>query len=162
MTDIVKNILDVVEEIHVTSRHGVTKPKWRELMRRFKTGEQIYTSYQAQIEPDKDDQYKDEEVDFNDNNENYIQLQNYLSVVGQWLPRSLIDSKKVRCLQYADTKISKCRTCTTSSTTTHYLTRQSKTSLTSLTVTKLQALEISRCQSSTMLAKYRRICRSRF
>ena len=94
MTDIVKNILDVVEEIHVTSRHGVTKPKWRELMRRFKTGEQIYTSYQAQIEPDKDDQDEDEEVDFTDNNEDYVQLQNYLSVVGQWLPRSLIDSKR--------------------------------------------------------------------
>ena len=60
-------------------------------MRRFKTGKN-YTSYQAQIEPDKDDQ--DEEVDFTDNNEDNVYLQNYLSIVSQWLSRSLNDSKR--------------------------------------------------------------------
>ena len=82
---------DVVEQIHVTSRHEVTKSKWRELMRRFKT-EKSYMSYQDQIEPDKDDQ--DEVVDFTDNNEDNVCLQNYLSIVGQWLSHSLNDSKR--------------------------------------------------------------------
>lgn len=94
MTEIVKNILDVVEEIHVTSRHGVTKPKWRELMRRFKAGEQIYTSFQVQIEPDNDDQDEDEHVELTDDNEDYVQLQNYLSIVGRWMPHSLIDARR--------------------------------------------------------------------
>ena len=67
-------------------------------MRRFKSGEQIYTSFQVQIEPDKDDQDEDENIDFTDNNEDYVQLQNYLSIVGKWMPQNLIDTKKSKLL----------------------------------------------------------------
>lgn len=64
-------------------------------MRRFKEGEQIYTSYQVQIEPDNNDQ-EDEEVDLDltEQNEDYVEFQNYLSVVGKWYPKSLVNLSK--------------------------------------------------------------------
>lgn len=91
--DIMKNILDVVEEIHVTCKGGITKPRWRELMRRFKNGEQIYTSYQVQMEPEEEPEEEEEELDLTGDNEDYVELQNYLSVVGKWNPQSLVNKR---------------------------------------------------------------------
>ena len=67
-------------------------------MRRFKSGEQICTSFQIQIEPDKDDKNEDEEIDFTDNNEDCVHLQNYLSIICKLMPQILIDTKKCKLL----------------------------------------------------------------
>lgn len=90
MGDVVKSILDVVEELHFTCKGGITKPRWREIMRRFKTGEQIYTSQQVQMEPEPEEESDGEELDLTEHNEDYIELQNYLSAVGKWNPSNVI------------------------------------------------------------------------
>jgi hypothetical protein len=86
--------IDIVEEIHVTWKAGLTKPRWRELLRRFKEGEQIYISQQVQIEQEDDDQdEEEEELDLTGENPDYVELQNYLSIVGKWKPENLVENK---------------------------------------------------------------------
>ena len=83
----------MVEELHVNYKSGISKPEWRDIMQKFKAGEQIYTSQQVQLEPEEDeDGEEEEELDLTNHNEDYIELQNYLSAIGKWKPESLLNS----------------------------------------------------------------------
>lgn len=95
MKDMFKGILDVVEELHVTCKAGITKPRWRELTRRFKNNEQIYTSQQVIIESEPEEE-SEEEIDMTENNEDYVEFQNYLSVVGKWNPKNIEGRKNIK------------------------------------------------------------------
>jgi len=101
MKDMFKSILDVVEELHVTCKAGITKPRWREIMRRFKNNEQIYTSQQVIIESEPEEE-SEEELDLTENNDDYVEFQNYLSIVGKWHPKNIEGRKNKRVLEITD------------------------------------------------------------
>lgn len=87
-----KSILDLVEEIHVTSKgEALSKPEWREYMRKFKENEQIYTHQPIQIEQEEEED--EEEVNISEINEDYI------AAVGKWNPRTLIDSRREELIE---------------------------------------------------------------
>ena len=97
MKDVVKSVLDVVEELHVTCKAGITKPRWREIMRKFKNNEQIYTSQQVIIESEPEEE-SEEEIDLTEENPDYVELQNYLSIVGKWNPKNIgsLDNPQIK------------------------------------------------------------------
>jgi len=83
-----KSILDVVEEIHATYKNKqINKPQWRELMSKFKAGEQIYTHHQIQVEQEEEFD-EDEEINVNEINEDY------LAAVGKWDPQTMANAKR--------------------------------------------------------------------
>lgn len=87
--EIMKAVLDVVEEIHVSNKgKHINKPQWRDLMNKFKNNEQIYTHQHIQIQQEEDDEDEGEEIDFDEINEDY------LAAVGKWNPMSLVVNNK--------------------------------------------------------------------